>query len=151
MPVYEVYDHVKVRIESVRWGWALGVHSAYGRTLKHFHSNHRLSLQNPCDRFMLQLDLWRIGEILDCCNFERGCKKYSENMESPVFPGWPMVWSPNNRFSFHERETWNKAAFGVPPHHPSLSVEFDSKSKAKMAADSVQVGKVDNYCVKCAK
>lgn len=36
-------------------------------------------------------------------------------------------------------------------HLPSsLPVGFDSKAKTKMAADSVQVGKVDNCCEKCA-
>lgn len=62
------------------------------------------------------------------------------------------LFGPNNRFFLSpERETLRQGLF-LEFHLPfsPLPVGFDSKAKTKMAADSVQVGKVDNCCKKCA-
>lgn len=81
---------------------------------------------------------------------------------------WPRKWSvettweapctrddrwfgPNNHYFFVAREGNLKQGLLLEFHLPSsLPVGFDSKAKTKMAADSVQVGKVDNCCEKCA-
>lgn len=52
---------------------------------------------------------------------------------------------------FVAREGNLKQGLFLEFHLPSpLPVRFDSKAKTKMAADSVQVGKVDNCREKCA-
>lgn len=116
------------------------------------HRNHRLFLQLHWDRFMPELFIY-------------------EHQSAPPDPSrtaWRRQWSvkttweapcarddrwfgPNNLSFCVAREGNLKPGLFLEFHLPSsLPVGFDSKAKTKMAADSVQVGKVDNCCEKCA-
>ena len=121
------------------------------------HWNHRLSLSRSLlkhwDSSMLHYHLWGLNttpvSLPTVQKNDQSVRK--EDMGRPVFPRWPMVWSKNKFFIEFERETWTQGLFlDFPLPSLSLSVGFDSNKKTKMAADSVQVGKVDNCCEKCA-